>query len=206
MKMDPIAIFEDLREKIIWLDIKPGTTLSLEELADKYKVSRTPIAIALARLHALDWVDKHGSHYVVSLLTVEEMRDITELRILLEQEAAAWAMERLTTRGRDDLARIRHEMENLRPEASNREAVELDFEFHQIIYRETQNRCLVKIVEKMLSHYLRFWISNPNPIDKNSFFTENYQIMDALINKDPHELNKAVFRHVRASLDEIMRL
>lgn len=31
--MDPIAIYEDLKEKVIWLDLKPGSTLNLVELA-----------------------------------------------------------------------------------------------------------------------------------------------------------------------------
>ena len=99
---------------------------------------------------------------MVSLLTVEQMRDITELRILLEQEAANWAMERLTENGRNDFDVLRERMENMGPEADNLDIVKLDFEFHRIIYRETQNRCLVKIVEKMLSQYLRFWLSKPN--------------------------------------------
>jgi DNA-binding GntR family transcriptional regulator len=204
--VDPINIFEDLKHKIIWLEIRPGATLNLVELAEKYKVSRTPIAIALARLHAEEWVSKHGSHYVVSLLTVEQMRDITELRTVLEQEAANWAMERLTESGRNDLQDLKQRMLELGNETDTFDAVKLDFEFHQIIYRETQNFCLVKIVEKMLCHYLRFWLSRPHPINTRNFFAENLAIMDALLDKDPEELDRAVFRHIRASLDEIMRL
>jgi DNA-binding GntR family transcriptional regulator len=187
VNVDPITIFEDLKQKIIWLEIRPGVTLNLVELAEKYQVSRTPIAIALARLHAEEWVSKHGSHYVVSLLTVEQMRDITELRTVLEQEAANWAMERLTDAGRSDLADVKKRMLALGEEAETLQAVKLDFEFHQIIYRETHNTCLVKIVEKMLCHYLRFWLSRPNPINPASFFEENLAIMDALVNKDPEK-------------------
>ncbi|RPI77968.1 MAG: GntR family transcriptional regulator, partial [Desulfobacteraceae bacterium] len=45
--MDPISIYEDLRQKIIWLELKPGCTLNLVELAESYSVSRNPVMIAL---------------------------------------------------------------------------------------------------------------------------------------------------------------
>ena len=32
--MDPIEIYEDLKEQIIWLDIEPGSTLNLVDLAE----------------------------------------------------------------------------------------------------------------------------------------------------------------------------
>ena len=48
--MDPIEIYEDLKEKIIWLDVSPDSTLNQAELAETYGVSRNPITIALTRL------------------------------------------------------------------------------------------------------------------------------------------------------------
>ena len=78
--MDPIAIYEDLKEKIIWLDLEPGSTLNLVELAESYGVSRNPIMIALTRLNVDEWVIRQGVHFVVSPLTVDRMREITEIR------------------------------------------------------------------------------------------------------------------------------
>ena len=45
--MDPITIYEDLKEKIIWLELAPGSTLNLVELAESYGVSRNHIKSAL---------------------------------------------------------------------------------------------------------------------------------------------------------------
>ncbi len=50
--MDPYKIYEILKEKIIWLDIKPGSALNLSELADSFNVSRNPLTIAFTRLDA----------------------------------------------------------------------------------------------------------------------------------------------------------
>ena len=204
--MDPITIFEDLKQKIIWLEIIPGTTMNLVELAQQYQVSRTPIAIALARLHAEEWVSKHGSHYVVDLLTVDRMRDITELRTVLEQEAARWAMERMTRAGQQELEELRKLMLAMEDGASKREVVELDFRFHKVIYRQTQNQYLVTVIERMLCHYMRFWLSRPKPIDPQEFFQDNLAIMEGLLDKDPEKLDQAVRRHIKASLEVIIRL
>ena len=90
--MDPIEIYEDLKQKIIWLDVSPDSTLNQAELAENYGVSRNPITIALTRLDAEDWILRHGSHFVVSPLTLVRMREITEIRSVLEMQANLWAM------------------------------------------------------------------------------------------------------------------
>ena len=38
--MDPLEIYKILKEKIIWLDLKPGNTLNLVEQAESFGVSR----------------------------------------------------------------------------------------------------------------------------------------------------------------------
>jgi len=204
--MDPVEIYLDLREKIIWLDLKPGETLNLVELAESYGVSRNPITIALTRLDAEKWVVKNGSHFVVSPLTIDGIRETAEIRAVLEVQAHIWAMHRLTPAGLQELKQVAAKIASLDHTASNREMVELDLRFHRIVYRETQNRVLADFLERMLNHYLRFWLSNPNPIRKEKFFGEALTIVKALENKDEVALRAAATAHIKASLDEIAGL
>ena len=118
--MDPIAIYEDLKEKVIWLDLKPGSTLNLVELAASYGVSRNPVMIALTRLNVEEWVVRQGVHFVVSPLTVDRMREITEIRSLMETQANIWAMNRMTPQGLAELAKIRDEIKALQGIAKTR--------------------------------------------------------------------------------------
>ncbi len=90
--------------------------------------------------------------------------------------------------------------------ASNREMVNLDLRFHQIVYRETQNQALAEFLERILNHYLRFWLSNPSPIHKDKFFDEALTIVKAMENKDEVALRAAATAHIKASLDEIAGL
>ncbi len=204
--MDPIAIYEDLKEKIIWLDIEPGSTLNLVELAEAYGVSRNPVMIALTRLNVEEWVVRQGVHFVVSPLTVDRMRDITEIRSVMETQANLWAMNRITPQGMSGLAKVRNEINALRADASKKEIVQLDFKFHRLLYRETRNQQLAQLLERLLAHYLRFWLSGPQEIEPAIFFTEAREIYEAIETKDEGRLKAATIAHVKVSLDKIMGL
>ena len=204
--MDPLTIYEDLKDKIIWLDLKPGSTLNLVELSQGYRVSRNPVTIALTRLDAEEWVVRNGSHFVVSPLTVDRIREITEIRSVMEVQANLWAMQRMDDQGFAMLKALRDEILTLRDGASNKEFVELDVKFHQLLYKETKNKQLTTMLNRMLSHYLRFWLSSPNPIKRDTFFKDELEIIQAMETKDEARLKAATTAHIKASLDEIMGL
>jgi DNA-binding GntR family transcriptional regulator len=202
--LDPIKIYEDLKEKIIWLDLAPDSTVNQAELAEKYGVSRNPLTIALTRLDAEGWVVRHGTHFVVSSLTLDRMREITEIRSVLETQANLWAMHRITEGGLQELKALGSEIKKLSRHASKREMVQLDFKFHRIIYYQTRNQQLAQLLERLLSHYLRFWLSGPQEINKETLFNDTLEIIKAIENKDEISLHAATAAHIKVSLDKIM--
>ncbi|MBW2618134.1 MAG: GntR family transcriptional regulator [Deltaproteobacteria bacterium] len=202
--MDPLKIAEDLREKIIWLDLKPGEVLNMVELAETYGVSRNPITIALTRLNAEKWVENKRSHFVVSPLTIDGIRDTAEIRLVLEVQAYIWAMHRLSPAGIDELRDLSDKIASLDDTTTNRAMVELDKRFHRTIYQATQNKALAEFLERILNLYLRFWLSNPNPIKRDRFFEEALTVIEAMGKKDEIAVRTAVTAHIKASLDTIM--
>jgi DNA-binding GntR family transcriptional regulator len=204
--MDPEEIYSDLKEKIIWLDMDPGLTLNLVELAKTYGVSRNPVTIAVTRLVSEEWVERKGTQYVVSPLTLTRMREITEIRSILETQANQWAMERITPGEVRQLQGLALEVQHLDESASNREMVELDVRFHSILFGATRNTQLSTLLNRMLCHYLRFWLSFPHTINKASFFQHALEMIQAIEAKDEARLKAASEAHVATSLDEIMGL
>lgn len=202
--MDPLEIYTILKEKIIWLDLKPGSTLNLVEQAESFGISRNPITIALTRLDAEEWVVRQGSHFVVSPLTLSRIREITEIRFILEVQANLWAMHRITSDEMDELKRLKKEIDKLDDRASNKEIVKLDVKFHSILFKASKNSQLATLLDRMLCHYLRFWLSFTRNIDKNSFFNQAFDIIKAIEDKDEVRLHTASVEHIRVSLDEIM--
>lgn len=204
--MDPIEIYKDLKHQIVWLDLKPESTLNLVELAKTYGVSRNPVTIALTRLDAEEWVVRHGSHFVVSPLTLERMREITEIRSVTEVQANIWAMHRMSSRGIKDLKELEEEIGSLTEGVTNRAMVELDVRFHNLLFRETRNSKLAQFLEQLLCHYLRFWLASPSRINRREFFSQALEIIRALEEKDEVRLRAASAEHIKISLDEIMGL
>lgn len=79
-------IHPDLRERIVLLDIPPGTRLTEESLAREYQVSRTPIRTVLARLHHDGLVDhQHGAGAVVAPLDTRVLRDVWRVRLRITE-------------------------------------------------------------------------------------------------------------------------
>ena len=202
--MDPLEIYANLKEKIIWLDLKPGSALNLVELSKSFGVSRNPITIALTRLDAEEWVVRQGTHFVVNPLTLNRIREITEIRSVLEVQANIWAMHRITPEELDALRHLKSEINNLDDKSSNKKIVKLDVKFHSILFKASRNSHLATLLEHMLCHYLRFWLSFTGNIDRSSFFSQAFDIIKAIEDKDEMRLRATSVEHIKVSLDEIM--
>ena len=202
--MDPLEIYANLKEKIIWLDLKPGSALNLVELSKSFGVSRNPITIALTRLDAEEWVVRQGTHFVVNPLTLNRIREITEIRSVLEVQANMWAMHRITSEELDSLRHLKSEINNLDDKSSNKKIVKLDVKFHSILFKASRNSHLATLLERMLCHYLRFWLSFTGNIDRTSFFSQAFNIIKAIEDKDEMRLRAASIEHIKVSLDQIM--
>ncbi len=202
--MDPIQIYEDLKEKIVWLKLSPGSVLNQVELSETYGVSRNPLTIALTRLDAEGWVTHNGSHFIVSPLTIDRMREITEIRSVLEIQANLWAMNRITPEGIKELKELGDEIKGASPSATRTELVQLDFRFHNILYRETRNQQLAQLLQLLLSHYLRFWLAGPQEIRRDAFFADTLRIINAIEAKDELSLRASTAVHIRSSLDFLL--
>ena len=203
--MEPQKIYEMLREKIIWLDLKPESFLNLSDLAKQFQVSRTPIKEALIMLQAEGWVLRDGSHFMVTPLSLARIREISEIRFFLEPRAVMWAMDRITDEEMADLERLEQAISRLDESSDNRCIVELDAAFHRTLYTATKNSHLAAMLERLLDHYLRFWLCIPRGIDHLRFFDDHHEIVRAIKAKDGSLLEQSTSLHLKRSLDEILR-
>lgn len=200
------TVYEKLKHEIIWLDIKPETMIALTEVADRFGISRTPVKEALVHLHAEGWIMRHGSHFISSPLTLDLIRDLTEIRSFMEIQAYIWAMHRIDPGGIEKLETIVGEMGALEEDTPNRNIIEIDARFHQTLFQATGNHQLSTYLERILCHFIRFWLSRNKPIHPEIFFKESKAIIKAIKEKDEINLRAATMGHIKSSLDEIMGL
>jgi DNA-binding GntR family transcriptional regulator len=203
-KSDPNEIFVALRKKIIDLTLPPESVLNLSDLAKDFNVSRTPIKEVLITLQAEEWIMRHGSHFIVTPLSLERIREITEIRMVMEVQANIWAMERITPDELDKLNLIKQQISSFTQESSNQSIVDFDFTIHQFIFKAAKNVQLAKLLERLLSHYLRFWLSIPRQIDHSIFFEEALELIEAINIKDENLIRECTTKHIRNSVAQIM--
>ncbi|MCP4024585.1 MAG: GntR family transcriptional regulator [Desulfobacteraceae bacterium] len=202
--MDPNAIFDALRKKIIHLELAPESVLNLSELAKDFNVSRTPIKEVLIALQAEEWIMRQGSHFIITPLSLERIREITEIRMILEVRANIWAMQRITGPELEGLKKIKEKIGTFTENSSNQSIVDFDFEIHHFVFKAAKNTHLAKILERLLGHYLRFWLSIPRQIDHDLFFMEALELIEAIHKKDEAMINECTTRHIQNSVAQIM--
>ena len=82
----PDSIYEEIKRKIINLDLLPGTKVREEDLASEYNISRTPIRGVISRLvkdSLLEVAPKKGTY--VSRIDVSNINDYIYVRKSVEE-------------------------------------------------------------------------------------------------------------------------
>ncbi len=202
--MEPTKIYQALREKITKLELRPESVLNLSELAGWFKVSRTPVKEALILLQAEGLVVRQGVRFIVTPLSLDRIKEITEIRFLMEVQANIWAMNRINSQELTALGRLKSEILNIGDVFDNKRMIELDLKFHRLLFEATKNSQLAQLLERMLSHYFRFWLNIPRQIEPHSFFSETLRIIRAIEKKDETKLKMATVAHIRESVNEIL--
>ena len=101
--------YEAIKEAIQSLVFRPGEFLAIGNLADQLEISRTPVRDALIMLEhdgLVRMVPQKGVY--VSEITVEDIRQMYELRIVLERYAIRVATGNLT---QDELDSLEKDLE-----------------------------------------------------------------------------------------------
>jgi len=151
-------IYTELRRSIIMGHRLPGEKIDVRQIAQEYGTSITPIREALHMLNQEGLVTiKPHSGYLVTQLTLKQLRDLMELREILELAAAERAATRITGEelavletvhagytGDDDESYARYTAENRR--------------FHTLIAYATGNQELAEALGHLHDQLARFMV------------------------------------------------
>src|SRR5512139_1798290 len=98
--------YDLIKAEVVTCALEPGQQIAQPQLVEKYGVSMTPIREALQRLAQegfLQPIPRFG--YIVSPITLSDVREIYELRSIVEAAAARLAAVKAS---KEDLQRIAH--------------------------------------------------------------------------------------------------
>jgi DNA-binding GntR family transcriptional regulator len=198
-----------LLDQILTNQIEAETPLSERKLADTLQIGRTPIREAirdLVRDGVLEARPARGTF--VRQLSLEDVREIYEVRYALEGMAAFLAAERgptaaLTAYG----PRFREMMEH--PDRIDAAAMyDCGAEFHLDVFRAARNRNLMQIYEPLRLRF-RVALGLPRFYDHDrvhSSVPEHLTVLRAIESRDGQKAQQLMCDHLARGLDARMRI
>lgn len=184
--------------------LAPGTKLRIEELRAQYETGASPLREALNRLAGEGFVTAEGQRgFRVSPVSLEDLKDLTRMRILLECEA----LEESIKHGDDEWeANIIACFYRLAKAEENKEQHFDDWEkrndeFHEALVGASQSPWLLKFRRTLYEQHKRYrllaMLATGNDRDIHA---EHTAIKDAAISRDIKAARKATEEHILRTL------
>jgi len=149
-------IYELLKQKILHGEIKPSQRLMQIQVAEGLKASRTPVRDAFRRLEQDGLVERLPQGGVrTTLIDSKTVNEVFGLRSVLEAYAVELACDRITPEEISILRRLMRqakeilESKEIDRETKIKELLELNSQFHDTIYRATENSYLLDFIKNL---------------------------------------------------------
>ncbi|WP_431043349.1 GntR family transcriptional regulator [Streptomyces sp. P1-3] len=199
-KQPPAAerVYAHVKQGVLDRSYEGGTLLTEGDLAEAVGVSRTPVREALLRLEAEGLIRLYPKKGALVLpVSVQEIADVVETRLLVEEYAARKAVPAPPSL----LARLEELLERQRREAAAGDLAAVavsDRCFHAEIVRHAGNEILSRLYDQLRDRQLRMGVAvmhaHPDRIAKN--IAEHGEILRALRGGDADAAAAVVHRHV----------
>lgn len=191
-------VYESLVEMILRGRLEPGQPVSELELARELSVSRTPIHEAVKQLVKDGLIVQAANRRpVVVTFGPEDIRDVYEMRIILESEAAARSAERMDQPTMQKLEEALQQFRRSRSSASTiAHWVQLDDEFHSAIASASRSSRLAADINRYRLLHRVFNRSHTNADVLQQAVEEHEAILGAIRQRSAELARRAMRRHL----------
>jgi len=179
-----IQIYETIRNRILYFEYPPGQILNEKVLAEEFGMSRTPIREVLNRLEYEQLVrvlPRTGT--MISEIEVQKVMNVFKIRLEIEGLAGRWAAEQVTDDHLIEIEKLYHNCKKLNIQITQKELVNIDLKFRDIIYTTANNIILKQVSQYLYNLTIRLWIYIKK--DKTDLGREWQAMMDEI--KQTHE-------------------
>ncbi|GHE46359.1 transcriptional regulator [Camelimonas fluminis] len=201
-----LQAYRHFRRQLMAGRYKPGQKIKLKEVSEELGISATPIREALGRLvseHALFQVDRRSVR--VPIMDAERYRHISDVRVLLEGEAAARAAQLATPEDITALEDIHEALCVAHEQGKAEELMAVNERFHQALCAIAAMPVLHHMVENL-------WLQSGPTMNAFRDYPPraprqrhaHLMIIAALRQRDPEAARKALTLDIRASVERIV--
>ena len=189
------VVFNTLRRAIITGEFAPGERLMEISLANRLGVSRTPVREAIRKLELeglVIMIPRKGAQ--VAKITEKSLRDVIEIRCVLEEFAASLACERITPEGRENLKEAHENFVEAVKNGDILDIVEKDERFHDAIFQATSNERLITIINNLREQFYRYRMEYVKDIEQHSVLVNEHELLLRAIYDGDSETAKRIMR------------
>ncbi len=147
-----------LKKDILTCELDPGSTIAQSQLVKRYDFGLTPVREALKRLEQEGYVQSIPRFgYLITPITLKDVEDLYDLRLILEQSAVRMAIQRATD---EQLAQIQEKASftyKFKNRLSYLQFLEHNISFHVSIALASRNRKLAEMLANVLNEMTRIF-------------------------------------------------
>lgn len=192
-------VYDRIRSDIMVFELKPGERISESQLAERLGVGLASVRAVLPKLVQEGLlINKRRLGHVVAPITMQEIRNVCQLREILEPEAAELAAQRVDIAVLEEIdARSKA---NVKPGDRRAEMKSLmaNREFHIAIAAATGNQQLQRWVAQLQDFSIRFqYLLRHSAALKEDWEHSHEPIIDALRTRDGTLAREAMAQHLR---------
>jgi DNA-binding GntR family transcriptional regulator len=202
------AVTDRLRAEIVNGGLPPGGRLVERQLAAAYGVSTIAVREAFARLAEeglVQRIPRRGAF--VSELSPDALRDLTRVRIALEQLAVELAMQHWTPELERSLRAIVKEMQEAGKAVDAQRLLELDLAFHRAFVDAADSEALSEVLGRLasrLEQFLRRANATLAPDEARGVSRVHKSWLEAVASGDVARARAAVLEHISYSCETLV--
>lgn len=184
---------------------QPGDRLRELEVADRLKLSRTPVREALRRLEA-EAIIEHRPRIgaVIRKLDHAEVVELYEMRVVLERTAAGMAAKHASPAETDEMQALNDALAKSVSDRQN--AVTLNQGFHRCLYLATRNRFLLESARALNNALMLLGPTTLADEDRiNTVCAQHQDIINAIRAGDVEAAEQAAEIHLQTSLRQRLK-
>lgn len=193
------AVTDRVRRAILTGELAPGTRMRQAELAERMSISITPIRAALRQLAAEGLLNVEPRRTVsVHRPSAEELREVYEIRVLLEPVTMKKAAKRISD---EELARAEELLGAMERAGEPSTWVVLNRDFHALLTTASGSARLAEILVNLLS-LATIGIKNSGVLSEDRLREANEEhrlMLAACRTRDADAARAMTLRHLRAS-------
>jgi DNA-binding GntR family transcriptional regulator len=203
--------YDYLKAQILSLRYRPGQYITDSEVAEALEISRTPVREALRRLqqeHLLVKESRRG--WRILSLSLQDIRDIFEIKILVEGMLARRAAQCTNEKARAALADAMRRMEDAAAAGDYEGWRESDLELHRIMFGMCPNERAGRIIKNLNDQWYRVrvgFLALEGRVERST--GEHKAIVSCVLARDGDGAERHMHAHlsnVREELEHVLNM